>query len=273
MFNTIYKNYIYVIYRMIFECDKCGKIITKKDTYIKHINRKTTCMKQDNPNYDITKSYEKLQKEHKKLQKEYEEIKKEHEEVKKERDNFKKQLIDNKPSVSNGNIINGSGKQNINNIVNNNTVNNITIIIPHGHESLDFFTGDEAFNIINKGYSAPANLVKLLHFSEKFKENHNVYISNFRTKKAHVYDGSIWKQENAKKVVENIIDTCNDAIIHEADIICKKLKEKTHLLVKKYVEDIEKPDVVQRVFNDIHTMLFEHKHIVKNTIKELKTNL
>jgi len=143
---------------MIFECDKCGKIITKKDTYIKHINRKTTCMKQDNPNYDITKSYEKLQKEHNKLQKEYEEIKKERDNLKKERDNLKKQLVENKPSV---NITNGSEKQNI---------NNITFIIPHNQESLDLF--------INKDYSTPPNLVKLLHFSEKFKENHNVYISN-----------------------------------------------------------------------------------------------
>ena len=67
-------------------------------------------------NYDITKSYEKLQKEHKNLQKEYEEIKN-------ERDILQKQFVENKTSDNSCN-----------------TVNNITLLIPRGHELLNFLS-------------------------------------------------------------------------------------------------------------------------------------
>jgi membrane-bound ClpP family serine protease len=104
-----------------------------------------------------------------------------------------KTLIDNSKNIDNNNCNN---KTINNNVQNNNNCNNNNInirLVAHGKEDLSSFTETEWRQIITKFYrSFETSLIDAVHFDKNIPENHNIYISNIKSKFIMIYDGTNW---------------------------------------------------------------------------------
>lgn len=99
-----------------------------------------------------------------------------------------------------------------NNIVNGNVTNNNNNIqiekIEFGKEDLSKL-GDNFFikTLMNNfGAQIPHKIIEGIHFNTNLKENMNVYITDSSRNKAMIYDGKIWKEETATRVIDNLLD-------------------------------------------------------------------
>ena len=69
-------------------------------------------------------------------------------------------------------------ENNLNNCLNTNITNNITLKInPFGEENLDFLTNEDKLKIVNRCYMGVPELIKKIHNKP---ENHNIFISNLK---------------------------------------------------------------------------------------------
>jgi hypothetical protein len=87
---------------------------------------------------------------------------------------------------------------NSNNTNSNNTTNNITnnnnIIIQFGHEyKTDGLTNDEIMKVINKGWNALCESIKLTHFNSRLPQLHNIYIPDKKFKTISIFNNNIFE--------------------------------------------------------------------------------
>ena len=107
-----------------------------------------------------------------------------------------------------------------NNIINsNNTLNQHNIVINnYGSENIDYITDKIVQKMIQQGpYSSIPKLLKATHFDKAHPENHNLAITNVRSKYAHIRKDNMWQIRQLNEILEeiilnkfNFIDECFD---------------------------------------------------------------
>lgn len=149
---------------------------------------------------------------------------------------------DNKSSISNLNINNGT----IDNTINDNrtsvknqvnsTITTNNIKIEFGKEDLDKITNDFFIKtLVNfSGAAIPSKIIEGIHFNPEFKEFMNVFITDISRNKAMVFDGKKWNIANANEVVDTLFD--------RAIIFCENRNEELY-------EKIQKNDKINKKIN------------------------
>jgi hypothetical protein len=233
----------YYIIMVIYECNKCYLIFTKKSSYIVHINRKTSCIieyiitednkfkcmycdsiftRVDNCKFHIQSCNSKILKlkenENIELKQKLEEKNKDLEEKNKELEKFKKmynELVSKTTIPIQNNITNNT--TNDNSIINNtdnsvtNNIVNQNIIIKFGEEDITKLTPKEVKSILSSGFQAVQESFKLINCNPRLKEQINSYIPNLRAPYAYIYDGEKFVVKDINQVLEDIINSrCGD---------------------------------------------------------------
>ena len=154
-----------------------------------------------------------------------------------------------------------------NNIINsNNTLNQNHIVINnYGNENIDYITDKIVKKMIQQGpYSSIPKLLKFTHFDKDHPENHNLAITNVRSKYAHVRHNNMWQIRQLSEILEelitnnfNFIEECFDDSIKE-DLPTYK--------VDIYEDYKEKFKSDTKIRNTIKEKLYE---IIINFTKEL----
>ena len=95
-------------------------------------------------------------------------------------------------------------------ITNNNTTNNtVNININNfGKENLDYITYKNIKKYLGYGpYGAIRRLIKDVHYNKKHPENHNIAITNKKSKYGSIKKDNVWQLISIKDMLNNLIET------------------------------------------------------------------
>ena len=229
------------------KCTKCNVLFSRPDSLSRHIN-KNRCKKIIDKNKDDRDiKIEKMEKE----MFEYKKV------VEKEMNKMKELL---QKSLK----IHPKTLQKINNQLNNNgTINNITII-QLGKENLsELLTKQEKLGILNRQAMGINDLVELTHASGKYKNCMNVYITNLQNTIGYMYDE---KQNNfiavnKNELLNDLVDSRMYDIEKFYEEVCPELEPKRAEQIKKFIDRMgdEEDDLKGIKKEEIKLILYNNK--------------
>ncbi len=202
----------------------------------------------------------------------------------KKNDNMKKEMIIEKLIESKKRDdmlmeqLRDSGVKCDNSIINNcgNTTNNTQNIYnsefklaPFGKEDLSFISDNGFKKLIVKGQSTMPTLMEKIHYNKYRPENHNVFISNMRSKYAMIYNGQDWNLENAKEIMEKIY---YKGVLYLEEKYEELEDELTTEQKRKYKRQMSKSDndkVKAKAIDDMKKLAYNKKHMPQKLKKEL----
>jgi hypothetical protein len=114
-----------------------------------------------------------------------------------------------------------------NSTTNNNSINNINIILenlrPFGKENYDYIDIEAIKKIIKPARNLLYKFIKMIHFNINHPENWNYFISNIRGNKANIYNGKKFviddKVESLIKLIESKKDFLESFITELEDLV------------------------------------------------------
>jgi hypothetical protein len=183
---------------------------------------------------------------------------------------FNKLQKEFKKSKYTKNIDNSKNTQNIkNNQVNNNSNNNNNTfnqqninLVGYKQEDLDKLDKSEILAIMKRGFQAPVELTRTIHFNPKYPEFHNIYIPKINEKYGMVYTNNKWRLIDKNELVEDIYENKRDFIIQNLDNFINQLDEFKKKSLKRWLNTDENDDEsVINTKNDIKMLLFDNRHL------------
>jgi hypothetical protein len=172
--------------------------------------------------------------------------------------------------------------QHIGNQLNDNaTQNNITIVSLGKEDVLGTLTQQEKLNILNERYKSVLELVKLMHCSGKYPQFNNSIISNLKSEFALTYNEKDEKFVTAKKseLVSNIVSHRTANVEEMLDENKEMVSKQTNRKVKELIEILEKDEIqlsekdtnfLKEYNTKIMTNIYDNRDILKKKMKKLK---
>lgn len=178
----------------------------------------------------------------------------------------KRDLVDNQ-NCSNQIIQNiqiNSQTQNIDNSTN-------IVINNYGSENTKYVTLKKVKQLIEDNYkTAIQELVKYTHFNENFPENHNIAITNIKSKYGYVFNNGVYEIKIVNKLLEDLLERNRQILekTYDNEHVKKRMKNK-HMndLFEQWLEKMIDNDTLQKlVLDDLYTTIV-------NLTKKFKINV
>ena len=282
----------------IYKCSKCNKEFKFKSILDKHINRKTPCDKivntDSNDNIEIYRQYNIINNKINKLTKKSSKNKCEfcnstlanRSNLLKHIDNNckeKKILIIERDKLKfaydllkqNKNLINTTQNKsqiinNTNNITNNINItnNNLTLQInPFGKEDLSHITLEDYKKCLEQRFPGLFEYIKLVHLNKDVPQNHNLLLTNERSKFIKVYKDGKFKREYKDEIIEDILNKNMGRLENKAIELEGKISNKIINNHKEFQKTYYKNDknVIKRNMETVENILLDDNDIVENT--------
>ena len=183
-------------------------------------------------------------------------------------DNLKKELLN---KINKQCKIKPKTLNNINNQLNNcNITNNFINIIPLGNENLDeILSKKEKIKILSNRYSCLENIVKYVHFNDKYPQFRNILITNLQNTIAYKYnnDNKQFIAIDKNELLNNIINERINDISIFYDELENELDSTTKDIIQKFIEKIYNEDEIINKKKD------KIKLIIYNNSNKITTNL
>jgi hypothetical protein len=255
-------------------CTNCGKKYANKQTIQRHFNQicdkiktlrldKNKIIQEKN---DLLQEINKLNEQKNKLvaDNENNELK---DEIKKIREDMKKllekQFIQNTQNITiHKNITN-----------NNNNNNNMTINInSFGKESLDHITLDNYKKYLNGFFPGFVNFIEKIHFDETAPQNHNLCITNLKSKFICVYDNGKWIVKDKDDIIDNLITKKYNLLGEKCEEFeeTKQISEKTIKNFEEFCENYDSIEAQKTTKNNITLMIYNNGDKLINKPKYLE---
>jgi hypothetical protein len=117
---------------------------------------------------------------------------------------------------------------------------------------------------IRKTFLSVPNLIESVHFNKEYPENHNICITNRRTKDAKVFDGKKWKTVNKDLLINEMVDTYEREITSYAE---EKGKTK---FIKEYESAKKRGNGEKDLKEEVHNVIYDNSDMVNTKIKEVQ---
>jgi len=229
------------------QCLFCNKIFLNKTNIKRHID--------NNCNVKIEMLNEKT-----KLEKEINDIteknnNREHENQIQELRNTIMRLL--KKQSANINITNNKNK-----ITNNNLVVNINSF---GNENLSHITKNDYKKFLSGLFSGFIKFIEKVHFDENMPENHNICITNLKSKYICVYDDcGKWIAKDKNETIDRFIDKKYNLLVDKLDEMeeNKEIDEKTIKNFLRFTENYKDKEAQKITKNDIILLIYNNKNKV-----------
>ena len=258
-FSTVNLQYDEYVLKKV-TCRYCNKVFSRVDSLTRHLKINKKCTSNKDTHGFISKE------EHQQILKE--ELNKIKQEI---TDQFMK-ILSNKPIHT----------QNIANQLNDNaTQNNITIVSLGKEDVLGTLTQQEKIKILNERYKSVIELVKLIHCSGKYPQFNNSIISNLKSEFALTYNEEDDKFVTTKKseLVSNIVSHRTANVEEMLDENKNRVSKQTNKKVKELIEILEKDDMklteedsefVKDYKTNIMTNIYDNSDELKRIVKVFK---
>ena len=223
-------------------CMFCEKIFSNKSNLSKHINK--VCSSK----LDLEKEKNKIIEDKKNQERDNE--------IKQLRNDMTK-LLEKQPIQPPQNITN--------NITNNINQTNVIMINSFGNEDLSHITLQDYKQYLNSYFKGFIKYIEKVHFDDNMPENHNICITNLKSKDIKVYEGDKWvaKQKTdiidkfLRKKLNTLIDKCEE--LEENEDISEKVVDNFSEFQVNYMDDSAKKNTK----DDVILMMYNNKDKVK----------
>jgi hypothetical protein len=159
-----------------------------------------------------------------------------------------------------------------NNNNNTNTVNNNIIIqiTPYNDPNLE---GAERYykEAIKKIFMSVPTIIERIHFNTELPENHNICITNYRTKLAKVFNGREWKTMDEDRLIDELVNTYENLLEDWAEDNPERMKH-----IERYKE-IKERDGAEKVLKDlkdeVKKLIYDKRAMIKgvNKLPQIKS--
>jgi hypothetical protein len=253
-----------------YKCIYCNKLFIRKDSIKRHI--KKSCPK--------AKEYESKKEEHfQKLMDEILFLKKQNESLHNNIAKIQHEHSNNNSNNDINNNINSNSNNDINNnnIINanntNNTFNNIDkfqniVLVGYNKEDLGKINVQDFIKSLRRGFQAPIELTKAVHFNPLLPEFHNIYIPKFNEKNALCYDGTEWKIVDKDELADDIYENKKAHIIDKWEDFADQLTETQIKALNRWF-NTHNDDDNKKLKNDIKKVLYEKRYLPIETKKSI----
>jgi hypothetical protein len=155
------------------------------------------------------------------------------------------------------------------NITINNTQNNLIMINPFGKEDLSHLGVEDYKKFLNGFFPGFLKYVEKVHFDENAPQNHNICISNLRSKYISIHDGNKWVTKMRDDILERFINKKHNQLIDKREELedLKKIDKKIIDNFDEFCESLENNDAKKSIKNDIITMIYDNKNKIKSINK------
>jgi hypothetical protein len=248
-------------------CAYCDKKFTRKDAVIRHMKNFCVQVKKIENEKDVImqKLLDKMiviEKQNESLQKEIKEIK------------------NNNSTSTNTNNTSNTSNTNINNInngnINNGIVNNIDnkqniILVGYNKEDLSKIDIQKFVKLLKRGFQAPIELTKAVHFNPELPEYHNIYIPKMNEKYALCYTNNYWKVFDKDELAEDIYENKRAYIIDKWEDFADQLTDMQKKALKRWLQSNDDKDI-KILKDDIKKVLYENRHLAIKAKKNMEDN-
>jgi hypothetical protein len=243
-------------------CTFCNKNFNNKNNVERHIFSSCTVKKEmiSNKN-NIIKEKEKLieDKNKIKLEEETNKLRDELNSLKKIVANFmEKNNDDKRDNITFNQVINNNNTHN----TNNNLIININ---PLGKEDLSHITEADYKKYLSGFFPGFVKFIEKVHFDENAPENHNICISNLKSKYVYVNENNKWIVKDKKDILDNFITKKYNLLtdkfeeFEENNIINDKIIHK----FKEFQENYDNLESQKNTKNNIMLMIYNNRDKVK----------
>jgi hypothetical protein len=148
-----------------------------------------------------------------------------------------------------------------NNITINNTQNNLIMINSFGKEDLSHIDIKDYNKYLNGFFPGFIKFIEKIHFDEKAPENHNLCITNLRSKYISIFDNKKWLMKEKSDIIDNLLikkynqlsDKCEE--LEASNQIDKKTIENFEEFCQNYTDKeaqkATKNNVILMIYNNI----------------------
>jgi hypothetical protein len=230
------------------KCLYCDKIFINKNNMNRHIKANCNKLKDLNNNKLL------LEKEINDLEIQKKELLEEKEKEDREEENNQlrnmviKLLMKKTPQI---NITN-------NKITNNNNLMVNVNINSFGNESLSHITKNDYKNFLSGLFPGFIKFIEKIHFDVNAPENHNICITNLKSKYMCIYDGEDWISKDKNETIDRFIAKKYNLLVdkfdelEESNEIDEKISERFNIFSKNYQDK----EAQKNTKNDIMLMMY-----------------
>jgi hypothetical protein len=245
-------------------CLFCTKTFLNKTNMLRHINN--SC---DKKNQRVNEKNILIEEKNKLLGEKNNIIEEQKKQVTERTKQAKEQERDNEIKILKEMMMKLLEKQPIqNNITNNNTINqtnNVIMINSFGKEDLSHISLQDYKHYLNTYFNGFIKFIEKVHFDESVPENHNICITNLKSKDIKVYDGDKWIAKSKTDVIDKflrkklniLIDKCEE--LEETEDISEQIIDNFNEFQENYRED----DAKKNTKDDVILMIYNNKDKVK----------
>jgi len=158
------------------------------------------------------------------------------------------------------------------NITNNNNNNNMTINInSFGKESFDHITLDNYKRYLDGFFPGFINFIEKIHFDESAPQNHNLCITNLKSKFICVYDNGKWIVKDKDDIIDNLITKKYNLLGGKCEELeeAKQISEKTIKNFEEFCKNYNCEEAQKVTKNNISLMIYNNGYKITNKPKGL----
>ena len=256
--NIVNKIYKHTVNTKGVICGFCNISYSTRSNVLKHV--KNSCIEK-----------KKMEAERDKIKYGYDLLK----EQEKEKENKATNVVNNTNitnNMNNTNTSNTNNTTNTNNITNNITNNNVTLqlqINSFGKEDISYITLEDVKKCLDRRFPGLFHYIKLVHFNKNAPQNHNLLLTNERSKFIKVYKNGKFKREYKNEVIEDILNKNMGRLEDKATELEEEgqISDTTIQNHKEFKNVYYKndKDVIKRNMETVENMLLDEKDIIEDT--------
>jgi hypothetical protein len=147
---------------------------------------------------------------------------------------------------------------------------NLNLHVENLKDTKDYISDDRKYHLLQRGMSAMPFLVKDVNFDPKRPENHNMYISNIKTKTAQVKENGVWVKRDGRKLVSDIIYDYDCKFFREfaenGELGDKYINAPKYYY--KYVDITDSKEAQKQIQDEIMEMMYNNREMIIETRKK-----
>jgi hypothetical protein len=119
------------------------------------------------------------------------------------------------------------------------------------------------------------NFIEKVHFDENMPENHNICLSNIKSKYIYIYDENKWITKDKKVVIDKFITNKYNLLADKCEEFEEKnqIDDKTLTKFTEFAKNYKDEDAQKNTKNNIEMLLYNNKEKPNKLRKNKKNNI